>query len=696
MKTDQLFIISCVGMRPLAVANPIATLVDHWGSAVREVHLLPTDQTRNHGETVARWLEKRFPSLTVRRETFHKDPSWLAAILRDAETVIFHADPGMNWQIAWLGMNLPPGRTLVSYADFDKLYLWPLGEDISSPQTVLDLQDVGLEDYGYLSGDRYFVVVDSVPYYGACSDLRGMLCHKKGGVFFQLVPKEEDGGPLLPQPLLNVVHSRLLWVRERRGMLYLLFDLRRERRFCYQEGCPYRPPPPEKKEWVKLEHRDLFRLILALFPPLSYSLSVITDDEGTGKRCQVEGIPCLKSRDLKTIQNWIEGINLPSPKAVLPWEPTPTCVPQPFRPSELNLFCAVGNNPDPTIQAVRSHQPCSAGLFYDKNAPRLRDQALRLQALLAKEYPDRNFPLLPTDHLGRGIVRQMKNLPGKYMVNVTPGTKAQGLALAVVAKGAGMPVYSIDKGRVVNLLDDRDYRTVRPTTLRDLLEAMPLTVEERPPDDANLAPLWRLLLKHLAAGRLALAPEAPEDLEKIILVPEGSKAFTVTPDGSGYVYGGRPNQPVEIPRAYAEGKPKGFWWEETAAQAIADALPQSTVKRGLKWQRSQGGGLPGYEIHTEMDIAFDYDGHIVAVSCKAGKVDFMTETFLIRAEATGRFGRFALPCVAVPYMKQGKKRLPEDLMIKDALILTPVILADAGRLKSALDHFIACRQTTLR
>lgn len=700
-------IVSCVGERPLAVASPLASLIrgKAWKGEEVAVLLLTTARTEGHADAIARWLQGRFPGLEVQREDFcMDDPHWLPMMPPDA-AVFFHCNPGMNWQIARLVMNLPGERTSLIYADFEQVHIWPLGEDISSNRKeTFHLEDLGLAAYNTLSPELRVETAAVSPCRRACTRLRRkMICRAgdrgttaRGATFFHV---EDTRGRDLPPSVKREILSRLLWVRERRGLLHLLFDLRKKRRLCYySDKCKAAPPPEngEQRQGDKTppELLDLTRLLLALFPSLSYRLTVATDDEATCNRCHIEGIHCLfgttEEELLPLLEDWVAGKGLPGTKRLPPVAETPSVTPEAPTPGVTNLFCAVGDNPDPTIQAVRAHQPCHARLFFDAETPRLKDQALRLQAMFAKEFPGRSFPLLATDHLGSDIVTRLGRFAGPFVVNITPGTKAQGVALAVSARRAGVRAYSLDKGRLVNLHDAADHRPVPATRLEDLLEAMPLPTESREEQGEEVKGLCCLILRELAGGRLTPKWSEPDKLEHLLLKTSKEPAFEVTPRGLEYRGKNR--------RVFPGGqdlwdrmRAGGVWWEEVTARAIGDALGVS-VKRGLKWSRHSGTASVN---HTEMDVVFPYKNHIVAVSCKSGKIDFPLEAFLIRAEAGARFGRFALPCIAVPYERRSMQRVPSGEAVSGALVLTPAVMVDKRRLQERLDAFIASLRTTV-
>jgi len=672
-----------------------------WSAGKVAFTLMTTPKTENHGIAAAKWLTARFPGLNVRTFDFEEYKPCLERLIEPLDEVYFNANPGMNWQIAFVSQHLPVERSFLFGSDYDRLYMWPLGQDIAGSQThTCELVDLGLEGYNALSPELRIDAVEQAPSGFSCTKLRHFICRGRGRRFFALTPT----GEIRRQPSsLNweELMGRLLWLQERRGILYLLFDLRSldfqkpDTRCILAKNCPVGKALPYIPKKHGLQPRNILRLATALFSPLSYVHTMVTNDEPTAERCFVEGIDCIFQEDHKALEHeideWIAGRRLPAVKSLPPPKELPATPPPPFRPSERHLFVCVGDNPDTTLQAAKSHQPSSVWLFYDAQTPRIKDQSRRIQELLRKRYPQENMALLPTDHLGSGIMTTMAGIKGDFAVNVTPGTKWQGVALALAARRAGAPAYSIvTRGpRIENLQDSGDAFPIVSTKIEDLLAVQPLSVSWSDRDEGDQQRLWRFLLENLNTGVL----KQTEKIQDIALRSTGRKAFVFTDAGMRYAPG-KPLFAIEETFFSSKGG-GGFWWEMTTAQAIADRLSGTPVYTQISWQRPGENDIPSSNTYAEIDCVFPYGNNIVAVSCKTGRPDLETEAFLIRGEAWRRFGRLSLSCISVPDngVRIGGKKVAGKIINK-ALILTPSILVDAVRLRACLDAFIASLRTT--
>ncbi len=705
MNQKRIHLLSCVGTRPLALVSPTATLMAYrgWSPESTTITLLTKKYTSGHGKTASQWLSARFPGLNVRIFDFDEYKPCLQKLIEPRDEVYFNTNPGMNWQIAFVSQHLPVEKTFLFGSDYDRLYLWPLGQDIAGSRTqTCELGDLGMEGYNVLSPELHIDIQDRAPSGFSCTKLRERICRNRERPFFALTLTGESR----KRPsVLNweEIMGRLLWVRERRGMLYLLFDLqplnfRSSKTFCSRsKDCPAYKAPPHIPENHGLESRNLLRLVMALFSPLSYIHTIVTNEKALAERCFIEGIDCIFQEDQEAreyeIEEWIAGRRLPAVKSLLPPATLPATAPPPFRPSERQLFVCVGDNPDTTLQAAQSHQPASIRLFYDAGTPRIKDRSCRIQEFLRQRYPETNVALLPTDHLGRGIMTTIARVKGNFAVNVTPGTKWQGVALALAARRAGAPAYSIVTtwSRIENIQDRGDSFPVVSTKIEDLLAVQPLFVLLTDRDTGDQQKLWRFLLAKLNTGEL----KQTEKIQEITIRSTKEKAFVFTAEGMRYAPGG-PLFAIEEAFFTSKGRGGGYWWEMTTAQAIADRLPGTSVYTQVSWQRPGEKEKPSGVTYSEMDVVFPYGNNIVAVSCKTGRPDLETEAFLIHGEAERRFGRMTLACIAVPannVQVQGKK-VAGEIINKSALILTPSILADTARLRNCLEKFIASLRTT--
>lgn len=668
-------IISCVGQRALAVVSPIHTLVKRGiiKETEAEVTLLyTTEAIQRIAEESGEWLRRHFPYLSIAKYPFQNERSFFCELGNGRNNIMLNLDPGGNWQVATTMLHLSKAAVCF-YSDTENLYLWNADGDIDNPdRKAVSLESIGLEEYNKLSKELTIKIRPGIN--------RSLSLH----IQTFLVEHDYDRSFLilrhgLDANLLATLNAKLIWAKERKGHLYLLFDL-------------------TKGQLTSGMLTNTFRLLTAILSPLNYFITVLTDDVRLLQRTRLEGVDAieLKSGDAswkERVRNWIEDCVVTQPKRVAPFtiqnkivQSQPADIVQIGDNQKKILFVCLGDNIETTLKAIHSHDPDGVVLFYDATSPRITFLAERM----AKRFSSIRFFSVRTDHVGRGIATITKKIIGQICArssidvafNITPGTKSQAAVLSGIANrlGFGDFVFSVDASRIKPLNGSiKDFPVVSPSIAEILAcQIAPL----RNPSKRILAgDACSVLLKWLASGDIYPA-------DRILRLQDRQKQ-------SVCCITGKTSTGCQV-RLQANGKSAtylldesffqpGMWWEAVVARAMLEWLRKS-VYWGVTWSQVEGQRPP--EALTELDVVFSLPEYVGVISCKTvRKKSLEIMAYLVKSEAHKRFGRFALPFVAVPYEEKGAVSVTGRI-IDGVKIVTPSILADKGRLKSEIEGFV--------
>lgn len=642
-------IISLVGQRALPVVSPIFSYVKYLEkdnpSAISNVMLIynksKNDEIKKVAETSQAVLEQDL-HLKVSMELFESDIAYLEQICHDdgIDEFIFNFNPGPNWQIALLcymlyNSNDLKEKTILLASDTNFLYRWRLGEDIAKADKIT-LSDLSLPLYQKLNtgieikNDTGFSI-------NRIDDVRGY------------------------DHLKAWINESLVWIRERRGYLHLLFDL-------------------DATHATDIKRKDLFRLITSVFDPLHYDVAITSTDTTIQRRAKIESIESVSHDKIK---DWIKSNEDVKPKDIVPNKPGasyPISSKKTPSPDE-TLFLCLGSEVLSTLKAIYSYMGRDGDkkgrnivVYYDEPTKRIKFIAENMLTLL--KWKGFNITLSETDHLGGDIISKTKALkPGNAFFNYSPGTKTQTLALVSAALSVGQTenIYSIlTKGINKNLISDDSFKTVSPPVEVVIKCLIPSDTSSR---TINCDDLWEYLLNEIDDGQLTLG----NNIEEIKI--DGKTLFSLIVDGK-YVRGIKAKDQTfyfekSVEREFFDG---GFWWEQTVAYAIKKQLKVEPLV-GVKWM-SEG------ESHTELDIVFNYDEHICVVSCKTYRKPKALDAFLVRSETTKRIGRFAVAFLALPREDHA------DTEVCEVKVLSPRILSDEDKLRQVVHNFASSKRST--
>ncbi len=687
----SIVIISCVGQRPLAVINPINTLIVKKGFKAGEtsVILFTTDETETHGIDCRAWFEERFHGVKVSLMPFRQNGlgERIDRITDGAAAIYFNASPGMNWEIASVAACLPD-RSICIYADYAKLYIWQIKDDIKNAESI-GLLDMGIETYSRFSNKKFY---EKEGINDGLSENLKILLNEHGYNKHYMV--EGTGIPLNGE-ITDFIKRRLVWARETAGYIYLLFD--------FQVGAPLMQNNTEEQKIQNRYYLNMYRAITKIFNPVNFTVAITTDNATLKERAKVDGVisifysPKRKAVWETEIMALLESTTKIAPKGVVnvrtvsKYTTSPANLVKGLSPAPL-IVC-LGDNIDTTLTAIYSHNRKDVFMFYDASSPRITYFAEKIKTNL------KNFviKLLPTDNVGSGIMSQLEILckdSERLDINITPGTKSQLIALVQAAKKLGKAdsLYSIDKDSIKKLTDPSFSSGVTKPEIDVIINChmAPYKGSTNIPD----VPAFLSVMGGLAQGSIRPAgiildikniKGEPIFQKKTSISLENYCELTCKLDGKIYKFD---NDFVD-----PEKQKTGIWWEAVVAYTLRHSLKQDVIW-SAEWS------WPGTKLNkkasrfTEIDAVFRFNNSICAVSCKTGLMSGLKDTtkYEIKSEAEKRFGRFALPFVAIPFDNH-KGRQYAGIIEDDVMYLTPSLMIDSVKLNKAIEDFAQSKST---
>lgn len=649
--------VSFVGFQPAA----IATALKGWGRAKgppEKVIFLFTEATREITRRLASKLQEwnlyqQIKPIPV-SETNH-----LAQEVAGATEIVFYADPGLKFQVVQAYFRYFNTATLL-HADAEKLRMCRL-EGGRERWEELESVDLGLEQL--LALHEMMVVPGS-------SSLHPTL---------QRCLEEQH---LLPLPPLIRKNPRFMM---RDGWEIAPFALTYECRGWLYGLAVVDPTTPEERLH---QMRDLISLAAKGLQGLQPRVAVLSPDEYALQRAR-EGrllpIRCQTRDGKKRLEAWVAG-NPPLPGRV----PLKTALPsgsfslpstQGQGGSGPPLVGCVGADPSATLLTLVTHRPKRALIFYDHQTLLIQEIAARLHQEMGS-LPVGSVEFIPTDHLGRQVLKRLELEAKKppHQLNITPGTNAQGCALARVALIKKWELWSLNTqaGQAQCLTHPNKCPLpfgAPPLLTQARVVGGPLHDEGKEIEAADRKGLR--LLARLLAFWLHATPNASipwHDLSTF-WSPLGSI------DRNGWVRFQEEKAKVRIDRV------GGYWFEFLVGAALLDAGADE-VRVGVKWQWPKRA-----EPRTDADVLVRWGYWFLAVSCKVGSVRLGPALREIEAVASSGVGRFAIPILAKP--RTDPTAIKDSLQArKGAVLLDLQIIVDPERLRETIERIVRVRRTT--
>lgn len=592
-------------------------------------------------------------------------------LISDDESLYFNANGGMAWQTSYLSLLLPE-RTMCIASDYQKLYHWPLLEDVEKAESCA-LSDLGLDTYLSLD-DQISIKKRNKQNDSLSTEVRNAL--KEIGEDYRWSVTFKNKAASNWQSILT---PHVILVKERCGRLILLLDL-----------CNGHSEISSNQKKALERYRTLNTLI----NEIRYETVLVTDNRLILKRAIADGISVIKIEEIK---DWLNR-QPKKPKSTIPdgGKTKSNDKNNPFSilktlnimeersvnrditpPSFKPLHVCLGDNTTPTLRLAMTGKYSPIMLWYDAGSKQIDYLADIFKKIVIKALPSIEVILNETDHRGKGILSAYSDKLNGH-VNITPGTKMQSIALSVAARKANNMnnVTSIMGSNVTGVISSSQKMSCEQLPLETLLSIQIPPFSEKK-DSQSGRNLWEWIMKQLANGALSLGT-TPYLLD---MKYNGRKAFRRIAGNNSSICCVSDRKIHNLIEADAlEG---GFWWEYTVAQSIKDQL-QITVFTQVKWHWPDS----SRNFMSELDVIFTMGGDTWVVSCKTEKE--FRNVLPLKSEAERRLGRFVHCCLAVPHTNINER----GKSVNGVLLLTPEILINGTELKKVMNTFSEKKRTT--
>ncbi len=674
--------LSLVGQQPSATAVALKTWADIDGPPAQAV-LLATPEVK----TAADRLESAFPGISfsippignsLQEKEGRPSPAQVLDKLDPREQIVFHADPGMKFQVVSIARELPEDAIFL-HCDAAELHAVRFSGSARSVASH-PLQNIGLKMLLNLYGLGLSKVRGASP----------VVEKSLAALGIGPLPDGIQKGVRIEGP-----HSLTLDLAyERRGRLYGLVTVLDKDRW---DETKDKLQVSREIQSVQLNGLKPFLTILSPYP------EVINRLRSSGH----ETIDVTHPDYLKLIKNWINR------RATIPGRSTAVYTkPIPEAPETVNgqggkgsaMAVCVGLDPSATLVSLCTHKPKRSLLFYDAATPAIVEMAKRIGAH-AGMLPVGTLEFLPTDHLGKGISEALADelsKTGTLVVNITPGTKAQG---CVMSRVPGVSIWSLrsGSGKAVSLDDEtKTLGLVAPDLLTQcsIIGGKILDQGLSQSELRKKGKLLNLLAKFLECW----VKENPDFQRSLTWGPavrcSKGKIFinnsTIRAEFEGQVLTETFPRNIRL-----DG---GFWFELVVARAFLSSGPDE-VRVGVKldWPpgvvnlRVDEYGLPTSQRaphKDEIDILMRFGHRYVAVECKAGmRVSEPEALRSIEARTQFGIGRFGLPILVRPIVDVSlmEKSLKAS---RGAALLDMNSILDPVSLRQKLKAIFRARSTT--
>jgi hypothetical protein len=648
---EKIHYYSLVGKRAIPVCLPLFTIL-HRNAKRAEVNLIYTGGTYNEAEECKNFIEEVFRDRVSIQIVAYKDIIDKLDKISLPTNSFWNLSPGMNWQVSEVTLKMDNNSTIL-LADTEYLYFYK-SEDFSLTNKLI-LKNLGLENYIRLNKEVSIEQTDT-PHKIARENLE----LSRGYIFkeIKILNKERVGSNIL-----KWINKSLIAVKEHKGFLYLYIDMNDI-------------PQDILKRFQERKNRActfFYRIVNSVFPSENYRVIIYTNDQWLIERAKIDNIYAVDT--IGKLKSLFNSPPLPYKYKIEQSNDREGSRLSKDRKGKI-LFLCCGINVEPTIKAIHYHKPDTVILFYDKNTPYTQSIAKNIRTLYFHE----SLPVIlkETDHLGSDIVKTISEYTRGFKeveFNITPGTKAQTIALSIGAKyrNSGSGVWSIKDTSLKNIITGEERAGI--DKLEDFADRIIKinfsqwgNISKYQISEENI-PLWQDILKGLASGRIRYRGEGLRGLGLRL----DEKNHTVEYNGKRY----------KLPEEYFETPDdrdthKGKWWEAVVATALMKICKKEDIGLNLEWPIKQ-------KPLTELDIVFSYKSYIVVISCKTALSDIDYEVFLLLSEAKKRFGRFTICCIAVPEKSNSYESGNRVRIIG---------VDELSRIDEVLDEFIASLKTT--
>jgi len=724
---------SLVGMQPGAVAASTKTMMMH--TDVSHILLFPTKRTIEIAQRLIEFIRNLKPDIEIdlyEIDNFNPEESAWEAIIKVIKSnsipgpFYFDTSPGLNFQIARTSFHLQKSQldVIPLYADNTALHFIEKG-------TSLMLENIGLDNLLKLHQLKMTTVISPM-------------------------------GKKMPYIQIenNNVKSQFVDLRECHGRLHCVKAL------LFQEynGVENSKKLQDKeKKVLKNEARGVFDVLKTTqrLNHLHPTMHILTNFFTMRRRL-------LSRNDLKVyhfdshLQNNQDKIALIQKNLPLLWEniskhdeikeKRTIQLPKAMRFNKgminikssggwknENLIVNLGSDPASTLLAIFTHQPEELIILVDQYTPIVCAHAEKIKA--HKSYIlSKNIYFCPTDLKGNIQFRdalEKKLSKGKWIANITPGTKAQSWQLVRLPN---VEAWSLNNSKKISepIISQKsesdndhyyDYRLAPIITQTSIQQKEPLyyiindtwkdmfsgSIFIKPYHGTSLEEIknqkeflfqFACVVATIAQQRKGVFPVHQATWKKNHTLPRGSSEFYLKclnvkeskEEITFEVYYNRQKSSGMI-----HGVPYGgHWLEEVVAGAYLKACGAdiTDLRVGIKWPWHDQDSATNAknEFKTELDVIFIWRQYYVCISCKLGEnkkeiEDIKSE---IRAETRECFGRFALPVLVKGGIPGGNEAYNHALNTMDSepMEISLCLLNRPNDLKNLLELAIYKKSTT--
>lgn len=672
--------LSFVGNQPSAVAVAYKTWRWQERADGHQVVLLSTPQTEEAADRLRRWIRDVSHAdchiIRIAPGTSHHTalPTAMQAV-RDllaqdtgGTEVVYLADPGLKSSVAMVARELPDHATIL-HADADQLHACRM-EAAGEQWQAFPLQDLGTK---------------------ALLDLYGLRRERTDRTLPDLLTRCLSGqGMTLPDSLIRNLRfsgkssvPTLHLAYEARGQLFGVVVI-------VGSGAD------ERLQSV----RDIRRMSVEL-QGLRPRLTIISEVKRILARARTYGIAAIEGQTGAGLQEWLARQAPPPGRAVSRAERPTSAVATAFTRAGAQgdpdvygtggegspLVVCLGTDPSSTLLAICTHRPQVCHVLYDRETPDVVLLTDRLK-VVADRLPIGRLVVAPTDLMGRGVRERLSEMAGNekaLAVNITPGTKAQGRALAQMR---GTELWSLNtRMGEAQCLTDPTRRGIPMAAPPVLLQAQVVGGDLLSEGVAETDPgeFWTLTLRLLAAYARETPPNRSFALDSIEW-----KHGAIRRQGGQYE--------AQFGKQRARGNFRnvegGFWLEEVVAKAFVLAASDE-VRTGIRWNWPHGLRAiteDGPTFKDDLDIAVRIGFRYFGVSCKSSDRTLDKNIREAEAVAGACLGRFTIPVLAIPRLSD--EAVTTSLLAKNgAILLNMDTLADSDRLREYLNRAVDSRRT---
>lgn len=651
--------VSIVGKQTAAIATSLAAWKASGEQTPRKIILLASTEVRDRSESdiagesllarLHQWIEQNVEGTAVEVIDIDVSPEsgpaicdalfrHLEATRRDAEQVIVNGASGPNWLVALLAGQLTSPFTWL-YPDSGSLQTFTRHEDGTVETGRTELMDLGLEPL--------------------CT-LYGLQIEKRNAVSKTLAAKLDNPDSVAQDIILRSARGQFQmdFAREKRGGLLGL---------CRIEKQDAQAPLQTLRQLLTVK---------AMLGHLQPRLTIASSDEPTRIRAQQAGMNVINTRPGRNVEElWSDAVRwatdeaMTTPRAGLPIDRRTPPISRWQRADEYRgsggdgppLLVCLGNDPSSTLVSLQTHRPRQAICLFDRDSASVVRTAENVSSIVS-ELPVDSLILEPMGRDRRRLVELLLKtpLPDGSRIDITPGTKFDTFLMSVFGKHE---LWSLDPR------SDRARRLPSNSNAELTLSAPEITTQATacggPLNDhgrsvssegeasncgfyMGLASLladqqnayraiskpdrFDNIAKGLLDGRISREKESREGVEYRLKTTPGSSAGPV-----GIV-------PYD----------SGNWFELLVAYALVEAGADD-VRCNIKiaWSSHEVGTE---HFKNEIDVVGRIGHRFVAISCKSGnKLDAGAAMREIHSVANDCLGRFCLPVLARPYLKQAEE-----------------------------------------